>query len=132
VRRYWAHTLRTGRGANILWSLGKNSSALAAFREGPHFAVHVLAADQKETSSRFASRCADRFEGEPITRGVSNLALLDRYAARFECRLVQVHDGGDHLLFVGQVEQFHATGADPLVFHRGKYAEVAELSEATA
>jgi hypothetical protein len=35
------------------------------------------------------------------------------------------YDGGDHVLFLGQVQQFgHQVGADPLLFHPGLFRSI--------
>ncbi|VTU46466.1 p-hydroxyphenylacetate 3-hydroxylase, reductase component (plasmid) [Variovorax sp. SRS16] len=111
----------------ILWSLAKSSSALEAFRQGEHFVVHVLAADQEHLSTRFASRGIDRFAGVPIQRNLEGVPVLDHSAARFECRVAHQYEGGDHLIFVGEVLRFQADAAQPLVFHGGGYTEVAAM-----
>ncbi|HSW20621.1 MAG TPA: flavin reductase [Ramlibacter sp.] len=111
----------------VLWSLSKSSSAIDAFNESSHFAVHVLAADQEDLSSRFATKGIDRFEGVPLERNAQGVPLLTRSAARFECQMAHKYDGGDHLIFVGEVLRFDAGAAQPLVFHAGRYAEVAHI-----
>ena len=52
----------------VLWSLAKTSSSLDAFRKAERFAVHVLAADQRTISDRFASSGTDKFEGFEFER----------------------------------------------------------------
>src|SRR5437660_10933883 len=54
----------------VLWSLANNSLSLAAFRAAPVWAVHVLAADQEDLSSRFARRGENKFAGLELDRGV--------------------------------------------------------------
>jgi 3-hydroxy-9,10-secoandrosta-1,3,5(10)-triene-9,17-dione monooxygenase reductase component len=106
----------------VLFSLARNSGSLAAFLEGTHFAVHVLAADQEGLSRRFASRGTDKFQGLDLERGVAGVPLLRDCSARFLCRTAFRYEGGDHMIFVGQVEAFEHFGRPPLVFHGGRYA----------
>src|SRR5690554_165565 len=87
----------------VLWSLDKSSRSLPAFMENDHFAVHILAADQQPMSDRFASRGADKFAGLETERGAGDVALLDGCSARFECETAFRYDGGDHIIFVGNV-----------------------------
>jgi flavin reductase (DIM6/NTAB) family NADH-FMN oxidoreductase RutF len=47
----------------ILWSLSNRSPSLAAFREGSHFAVNVLADEQIDLCHRFGRPVADKFAG---------------------------------------------------------------------
>src|SRR5687768_13384290 len=47
----------------VLWSLSQAAASLAAFRAGSHYAINVLAADQKTLAERFAAKGADRWSG---------------------------------------------------------------------
>jgi 3-hydroxy-9,10-secoandrosta-1,3,5(10)-triene-9,17-dione monooxygenase reductase component len=106
----------------VLWSLGRQASSLAAFRATQHWVVHVLAADQEDLSKRFSSRAADRFADLPSDRGVGGVPLLRECAARFQCRTAFEYDGGDHVIFVGEVLSFERSQKAPLLFHDGRYA----------
>ncbi|MBW4022712.1 MAG: flavin reductase family protein [Proteobacteria bacterium] len=121
----------------ILWSLGKNSTSLAAFMAAEHFVVHVLAMDQEALSGRFARSTTDKFAGLTVTRGVGGVPLLPGCAARFHCRTAYRHEGGDHIILVGEVEEFDHDGHAPLAFHGGRYGmfirnEVPSPDEAAA
>src|SRR5690348_851615 len=69
----------------VLWSLARKAKSLDAFLENPHFAVHVLAADQDELSRRFATQGIDKFAGLHLGRGSGEVPLLEGCSARFEC-----------------------------------------------
>jgi flavin reductase (DIM6/NTAB) family NADH-FMN oxidoreductase RutF len=47
--------------------------------------------------------------------------LLDGVLARFICRQVDNHEGGDHMIIIGEVEDYEAFEGEPLVFHSGLY-----------
>lgn len=106
----------------VLWSLAKDAHSLPAFMESTHFAVHVLAADQQALSSRFSLRGGKKFGGLALERGLGQVPLLPQCSARFQCRTTFRYEGGDHMIFVGTVEQFDHTERAPLVFHAGDYA----------
>jgi 3-hydroxy-9,10-secoandrosta-1,3,5(10)-triene-9,17-dione monooxygenase reductase component len=106
----------------VLWSLENASLSLAAFRDAPHWAVHVLAADQEDLSGRFARRGANKFAGLELEEGVGRIPLLTGCTARFQCRNAFQYEGGDHVIFVGEVQRFDRSDAAPLVFHGGRYA----------
>ncbi|WP_213959798.1 MULTISPECIES: flavin reductase [unclassified Variovorax] len=105
----------------VLWSLGKNSSSIAAFKDTDYFAVHILAADQEVVSNRFAKSGTDKFAGAQVARGHGEVPLLDGCSARFECRVAYQYDGGDHIIFVGEVLNFDHFARPPLIFHGGNY-----------
>lgn len=106
----------------VLWSLGYGSSNIAAFRQAKHFAVHVLAAEQDALAQRFSQRGIDRFAGLELTRGLGGVPLIEGAAARFECRMAYQYEGGDHVIFLGEVEAFDHWDREPLVFKRGRFA----------
>jgi 3-hydroxy-9,10-secoandrosta-1,3,5(10)-triene-9,17-dione monooxygenase reductase component len=115
----------------VLWSLAKNARSLPAFLAATHFAVHVLAADQEELSLRFAARGVQKFAGLDLERGAAGVPLLRGCSARFQCRTAFRHEGGDHVIFVGEVESFDHSERPPLVFHGGRYALTVSKEPAT-
>jgi 3-hydroxy-9,10-secoandrosta-1,3,5(10)-triene-9,17-dione monooxygenase reductase component len=106
----------------VLWSLAKASRALPIFMGSGYFTIHVLAADQEAISARFARMSEDKFAGLDVERGLGGTPMLRDFSARFQCRTAFQYEGGDHMIFVGQVEAFDHTDRKPLVFHAGKYA----------
>ena len=40
-------------------------------------------------------------------------------------RLARQHEGGDHLILIGEVEQYRREPKQPLLYHRGGYAALA-------
>ena len=106
----------------VLWSLDKKSLNLKAFSEAKNFAVHILSETQQDLSDRFARRGEDKFADLEISRGADGIPLLDDCAARFECSAAFQYEGGDHEIFVGQVENFENFDKPPLAFLGGKYA----------
>jgi flavin reductase (DIM6/NTAB) family NADH-FMN oxidoreductase RutF len=106
----------------VLWSLSSRAGSLPAFNEGSHYAINILAADQRELAERFASRLADRFAGVAFREGVGGAPVLEGAAAVFECFNRSRYQEGDHVIFVGEVERCeHRAGAQPLIFHGGKF-----------
>ena len=106
----------------VLWSLAQTAASLPVFRSSPHWAVHVLASTQEDLSGRFARRGIDKFAGLDNETGVGGVPLLKGCTARLECRNAFQYEGGDHIIFVGEVLNFARSEAAPLVFHGGKYA----------
>jgi flavin reductase (DIM6/NTAB) family NADH-FMN oxidoreductase RutF len=106
----------------VLWSLARAAASLPAFSTGSHYAINILAADQKELAKRFATKDLDRFADVAFCDGVNGAPLLTGAAATFECFNRSRYVEGDHVIFVGEVERcFHRVGASPLLFHGGKF-----------
>lgn len=114
----------------VLWSLARSSMSMDVFRDADHFAVHILAADQEPLSNGFAKRGADKFAGLAPERGAGGVPLLTGCAARFQCRTAYQYEGGDHIIFVGEVIAFDHDDRAPLLFHGGRYALAARRAAA--
>lgn len=106
----------------VLWSLAKSSFNLSAFKRSEHWAVHILSAEQQGLSQQFATRGADKFVDVETESGLGEVPLLVGCAARFQCRTASQYEGGDHVIFVGEVLEFDRCDSAPLVFHGGTYA----------
>ena len=106
----------------VLWSLSQAAGSMPALSTGSHYAINVLAADQKALAERFAGRRDDRWAGVAYTEGASGAPLISGAAASFECFNRSRYEEGDHVIFVGEVERCsHRPGAAPLLFHGGKF-----------
>ena len=109
----------------VLFSLARTADCFAAFESANTFAVNVLGADQEALSGRFATKDADKWSGTAWRPGRGGCPLIDGAIATFECRVAARHEGGDHVIYVGEVIGFaHGRDGDPLAFFRGRYARV--------
>ena len=106
----------------VLWSLAQAAGSLPVFRAGSHYAINVLAKDQKALAERFATKGADRWNGVGFAEGMGGAPLLEGAAATFECFNRSRYEEGDHVIFVGEVERCRwREGASPLLFLGGRY-----------
>lgn len=111
----------------ILWSLNRASRRVSGFQKAGHFCVHILREDQSDLSRHFSRSNVDKFEGIAFEPGEGGVPILPRSAARLECRTYAQHDGGDHIIFLGEVIRISADlDARPLLFHGGRYAALAD------
>lgn len=105
----------------VVWSLARHLPLLADFEHCERYVINVLASHQMPLSRRFASRADDKFDGLEVDAGIGGVPLLPGCLAWFECRNGIRHDGGDHLVFLGQVERFAQGEGEPLIYHGGRY-----------
>jgi flavin reductase (DIM6/NTAB) family NADH-FMN oxidoreductase RutF len=108
----------------VLVCIDKRASLHDEIREGGYFAVNFLAEDQESVSRRFASKDADRFNGIHWREGKSRAPLIEGALGFVECRVVNVYPGGDHTIFVGQVEASGVGDGRPLLYFRGYYSNL--------
>ena len=85
----------------VLWSLSRSAASMAVLATGAHYAINVLAADQKELAERFAMRGVDRWAGVAHQPGVNNAPLLRGAVATFECFNRSRYEGVAPLLYHG-------------------------------
>ena len=112
----------------ILVCVAQNAQSYEALRAADRFAVNILGQSQESLSNRFATKsssAAEKFEGIGTKPGVLGLPLLDDALAHLECITVHAYPGGDHTIFVGQIEAGASRdGAEPLLYYRGRYRQL--------
>lgn len=94
------------------------------------FGVNILGADHKDLSNRFAGwgfpADQDKWADLTITRGPSSGApLIEGAMAHLDCTMYGTREGGDHTIFIGQVENAAGFGErdslEPLIYFAGAY-----------
>lgn len=108
----------------ILWSLALTAPSLTLFRENEHFAVNILAADQRDVALRFARPADDKFQGLATQAGATGAPLIEGALAHLECRVAHRYPGGDHEIIVGEIVRMTGSDMQPLVFHGGRFCNV--------
>jgi len=110
----------------VLFCLDRQADGFSAFERAGHFAVHVLAADQGHLSSRFAEAGGAKWRDLKPRSGLADLPLLPDALATIECARAATYDGGDHLIFVGEVARLEVDESDrePLVYFGGAYRQL--------
>jgi flavin reductase (DIM6/NTAB) family NADH-FMN oxidoreductase RutF len=119
----------------LLVCLAKTAHSAEVFATAPHFAVNILAEDQKAVSGLFASRAPDKFDQCAWTPGPADVPLIDGSLAQFACANHQIVDAGDHLILIGRVDHFATHEGQPLGYFRGTYFSIGierDLAEAAA
>ena len=110
----------------VLVCVDKKVDCYACFEQSKVFAVNFLAEDQEQLSTRFATKGIEKFEGVPIRQGSIGVPLLEGAIGFIECKLVSGYEGGDHTIYVGEVQAASASGERPLLFFKGKYKKLPE------
>ncbi|HSV35498.1 MAG TPA: flavin reductase family protein [Ramlibacter sp.] len=105
----------------VTWAIKHDSGSRRVFENAGAFAVNILAADQIDVSRCFAAPSNDKFAQVAWRTGACGAPLIDNVLATLECETEAMHEGGDHLLFVGRVKQFSRFDKEPLLFVQGRY-----------
>jgi flavin reductase (DIM6/NTAB) family NADH-FMN oxidoreductase RutF len=109
----------------VLWSQAVKSHSHPAFFKAERFAVNILAEDQIELSNRFAKSSPEKFAGLGVDIGLGGIPLLHGCGARLQCRVVSRMPGGDHTIYIGEVESIERAERKPLAFGNGQYLRTA-------
>lgn len=108
----------------LLVCIGKEALSCETFVQAAHFAVNILAHDQKEVSGLFASQSPDKFDIAPWHADAQNMPLIENALATFSCAQHQVVDAGDHLILIGRVLDFETGQGSPLGYYKGAYFDI--------
>ena len=104
----------------VLISVDRRARMHALLNEGAQYGISVLSDGQEQLSDHFAGRLLDEaFEAR--FEVVHDTPLVEGAIAHLVSRVVRSYWGGDHSLFVGQVEYARHAGGRPLLVHGGKY-----------
>ena len=111
----------------LLVCLAHDSETLAAVQASSRFAVSILAEGQREHSDRFAAK-GDEARAEEVEFSEHDLDVpcLPGALATIACRVSAIHEGGDHLIVIGEALSMSRVSEDvaPLLFFRGSYSRL--------
>jgi flavin reductase (DIM6/NTAB) family NADH-FMN oxidoreductase RutF len=108
----------------ILVCIDKTTGSHHALGETGSFVVNILRDDQVHISDRFAAFLHDKFDSVKFRPGLDGLPVLEDVLANLECRLVNSYDGGDHTIFVGEVENATLNEGNPLLHWQANYRKI--------
>jgi len=113
----------------VLFSLDRGAYSLKAFEAAGVFAINILREDQEAVSIAFARALSNKWDGVRTEIWQTGSPILIDALASFDCETTSMHDGGDHVIFVGRVLRLRA-GVDgrPLLYFRGAYRQINEVS----
>ena len=105
----------------VLWSLGNVANSLPIFSGNSHYVINVLGADQADLAKRFSRRTDKPFEGVEYELSRTGQPILKNASAWFECHNRSRYPKGDHVIFVGEVEDCAFRPQASLIFHGGQF-----------
>ncbi len=94
----------------IAISVEQDAYSLGVLRKSGVFAVNVLETGQRELAGQFGrstAKVGNKLENYQYTKGSAGSPLLAEALGAVECRVIQEHTVGDHILFIGEVVDAH-------------------------
>lgn len=113
----------------ILICIEKSAGSHDALEASKFFVVNILSSVQPALSEQFASQLTNKFDGVGFIPGIAEIPVITGVVASLECRLKQISDGGDHTIFIGEVEKVLLNDGDPLVYFRSGYWTLSEFPQ---
>jgi flavin reductase (DIM6/NTAB) family NADH-FMN oxidoreductase RutF len=108
----------------VLFCLDREAYCFDAFYGAQNFGVNILSSEQQAVSNRFAKRGGDKFENVALMETPTGVPLLEGCLASMECRITEKLPGGDHLIFMGEVQRVNIGEGSPLIYYMGKYHNI--------
>jgi flavin reductase (DIM6/NTAB) family NADH-FMN oxidoreductase RutF len=105
----------------VLICIEKTAGSHPAVEESAIFVVNILCEGEAEISELFASSRNEKFDLVKWRPGIEGVPVLDGALATLECRVKFSYHGGDHSIFVGEVEKGTASYGKPLTYCRSEY-----------
>ena len=109
----------------VLICIEKTTGSHYAFGESGAFVVNILGEEQSSISERFASTIDEKFDHIEHTLNEDGVPVITGSIATLRCKLKHSLDGGDHSIFVGEVEDVIVDEHSPLIYFRGNYRKLA-------
>ena len=109
----------------MLVAIDKTSRTLPALQKHGAFVLNFLKEGADDVATLFASKSDEKFKNvrwEPAKDAGGAPILRDSSLAYAACRAIEIHDAGDHILFVGSVEAGEVFGGTPLMYYKRTYA----------
>ena len=85
--------------------------------------INILSLDQIHLSKQFSSPIPDKFQNVQYRKGIDGLPVLSDCAGTIECRVIKSIEAGDHIIFLGEVENFSYEKKETLLYCNGAYAK---------
>ncbi len=106
----------------MLACLDLGSRTLDSVRESRRFGVNVLAAASEDLAHRFSTKEHPTVKWGGVEWSErSGVPWIGGCVLNVACSLLELHEGGDHVIATGEVLELEAPGGDPLVFLGGEY-----------
>jgi flavin reductase (DIM6/NTAB) family NADH-FMN oxidoreductase RutF len=109
----------------VVISVDRRAKMHALLHEGRRYGISVLADEQRALSDRFAGRTGEGTE-EVEFEVVHQTPLVRGALAHLVAKVARSYWGGDHSLFLGQIEYARYGEGQPLLFQGGRYQHLLE------
>jgi flavin reductase (DIM6/NTAB) family NADH-FMN oxidoreductase RutF len=104
---------------SVSFSLEKIQPSARLFKKGVSYVVNVLPHHLSDLAWQFAKSSEDKCAGVKMMETMVDAPRLSDSIAHFVCRTHTIHEGGDHIIVIGEIVDFNHSDGEALVFCRG-------------
>ncbi|GAB6877689.1 flavin reductase family protein [Thermaerobacter litoralis] len=115
----------------VLVCVGRERAMHGVLEQAGRYGINILSTEQ-EAVARYFARQTDQEPAYRFLKEPPRAPRLEGALAYLDCRIVQRLPGGDHTIFLAEVEHAEVQGGDPLLFFAGRYARLASQPAPTA
>ncbi len=113
----------------IMVSIHAAGSVARVLENAESFAVHLLASEHEDLSSRFASSLGwdEKVKGLSMTKGESGVSMIDEMPTIIEATILERHLVGTHTVLYGMVRSVvlnQPSSAGPLLYFDRTYRRI--------
>ena len=105
----------------VLWCGASRNPSINHFQVSDRFSVNVLSSSQGHLSRQFSTPLEDKFVDVNWVDSKHGMPFIDGAVMRLSCVVEDRHIAGDHIIYIGRIEEMQCEGGEPLVFHSGTY-----------
>jgi flavin reductase ActVB len=107
----------------VLVCLANSADSFAAFASCRHFAVSVLGPEHGPLAQQFATKGADKFASDGLSRTPGGLPAVAGALVELDCEMHARHRAGDHTILVGRVlgARMGAGAGTPMVYYERSF-----------
>lgn len=102
----------------VLSCLAKSAQCFSTFEAAEKWVVHVIADGQADLAMTFATRGADKFPSGSYRWLETGMPALHGAPVVLECSAYARHDGGDHVILVGRVDNVVVRSDSPAIYYQ--------------
>ena len=112
----------------VLFCVNSTSKTFSLIKSRKAFNINFLTDKQQEISQLFSSKIDNKFDNLKFEYGqYFNCPVIPSILGYLECSLYRYYNAGDHMIVIGEVQNFCDNHRKPLVYCNRKYYSLEQL-----
>ena len=109
----------------VMVSVAHKTNTYPIMKKTQRYVINILSESQKEIAMEYAKKVkSDEINlNDQYIFTDSGMPFLKNSLASMECNVVNMHEEGDHTIFIGEVNDIVVSDGPPLLFFKGDWAQ---------